>query len=97
MLGLSRRAILLRIELPQAVRLMLPALVGEALTLIKNSSLVSVIAVTEITRRAQQIASATFRPLETYAIALIAYLAIAALLAGAGLLLERRLASAGRS
>ena len=96
MLGLSRRANLLRIELPQAVR-MLPALVGEALTLIKNSSLVSVIAVTEITRRAQQIASATFRPLETYAIALIAYLAIAALLAGASLLLERRLASAGRS
>ncbi len=76
---------------------MLPALVGEMLALVKNSSLVSVIAVTEITRRAQQIASATFRPLEAYGAALILYLAIAAVLAGIGLWLERRLASGGRA
>ncbi|NLH83649.1 MAG: ABC transporter permease subunit, partial [Phyllobacteriaceae bacterium] len=95
LLGLTRAQILLRIEAPQAFRLVLPALVGEALALIKNSSLVSGIAVTELTRRAQQIASATFRPLEAYSAALLAYLAIAAVLAGAGLLLERRLRRGG--
>jgi polar amino acid transport system permease protein len=95
LLGLGRWQILVRIEAPQAFRMVLPALVGEALALVKNSSLVSVIAVTEITRRAQQIASATFRPLEAYSAALLAYLAIAAVLAGAGLLLERRLANRG--
>lgn len=95
LLGLTRWQILFRIEAPQAFRMVLPALVGEALALVKNSSLVSVIAVTEITRRAQQIASATFRPLEAYSAALLAYLAIAAVLTGAGLLLERRLASRG--
>lgn len=97
LLGLTRWQILFRIEAPQAFRMVLPALVGEALALVKNSSLVSVIAVTEITRRAQQIASATFRPLEAYSAALLAYLAIAAVLAGAGLLLERRLSRGGRS
>lgn len=95
LLGLTQGQILFRIEVPQAFRIVLPALVGEALALIKNSSLVSVIAVTEVTRRAQQIASATFRPLEAYSAALLAYLAIAVVLAGAGLLLERRLATRG--
>lgn len=95
LLGLTRWQIMVRIEAPQAFRMVLPALVGEALALVKNSSLVSVIAVTEITRRAQQIASATFRPLEAYSAALLAYLAVAAVLAGTGLLVERRLASRG--
>ncbi len=97
LLGLGRGAAFLRIEAPQAVRLMLPALVGEMLALVKNSSLVSVIAVTEITRRAQQIASSTFRPLEAYGAALMLYLAIAAVLAGVGLWLERRMRTGGRA
>lgn len=92
LLGLDRHQILFRIEAPQAIRLMLPALTGEALALVKNSSLVSVIAVTEITRRSQQIAATTFRPLEAYGAALLAYLAIAAVLAGLSVLLERRFA-----
>ena len=97
LLGIGRWDAFLRIEAPQAVRLMLPALVGEMLALVKNSSLVSVIAVTEITRRAQQIASSTFRPLEAYGAALAFYLAIAAILAWLGLWLERRLATGGRA
>lgn len=92
LLGLNRHDILFRIEAPQAIRLMLPALTGEALALVKNSSLVSVIAVTEITRRSQQIAATTFRPLEAYGTALFAYLAIAAVLAGGSLWLEQRFA-----
>ena len=97
MLGLSRRDIFVRIEAPQSIRIMLPALVGEILALIRNSSLVSVIAVTDITRRAQQIASATFKPLESYAMALLLYVGIALLLSALGLWLERRLHRGGKA
>ncbi|MNT79657.1 Arginine transport system permease protein ArtQ [compost metagenome] len=70
---------------------MLPALVGEIQALVKNSSLVSVIAVTDLTRRAQQYAATTFRPLDAYLSALLLYVAVGALLAGIGLLVERHL------
>ena len=92
MLGFSASQTFLRIEAPQAFRIMLPALVGEMQALVKNSSLVSVIAVTDMARRAQQVAASTFRPLEAYASALVLYVAVGAVLAGIGLLIERRLA-----
>lgn len=91
MLGLSPGRIFLHIEAPQAFRTMLPALVGEMQALVKNSSLVSVIAVTDLTRRAQQVAASTFRPLEAYASALLLYVVVGMLLAALGLLIERRL------
>ncbi len=96
-LGLSKWQILTRLETPQAIRSMLPALVGEVLALVRNSSLVSVIAVTDLTRRAQQIASSTFKPLESYAIALMMYVAIALVLSALGMWLERRLRRSGIS
>lgn len=97
MLGLSASQTFLRIEAPQAFRTMLPALVGEMQALVKNSSLVSVIAVTDVARRAQQVAAATFRPLQAYGSALVLYVVVGAVLAGIGLLIERRLAKgAGR-
>lgn len=91
MLGLTASQTFRHIEAPQAIRLMLPALVGEMQALVKNSSLVSVIAVTDMTRRAQQVAASTFRPLEAYASALLLYVLVGALLAGIGLAIERRL------
>ncbi|MFF2324037.1 amino acid ABC transporter permease [Agrobacterium sp. NPDC058088] len=91
MLGLSPSTIFLHIEAPQAFRTMLPALIGEMQALVKNSSLVSVIAVSDLTRRAQQVAASTFRPLDAYASALILYVTIGVLLAAVGLSLERRL------
>jgi His/Glu/Gln/Arg/opine family amino acid ABC transporter permease subunit len=91
MLGFSATQTFLHIEAPQAARTMLPALIGEMQALVKNSSLVSVIAVTDMTRRAQQVAAATFKPLGAYASALLLYVLVGALLAGIGLLAERRL------
>ena len=96
MLGLTVSQTIRHIEVPQAIRLMLPALVGEMQALVKNSSLVSVIAVTDMTRRAQQVAASTFRPLEAYASALILYVLAGALLAGIGLAVERRLGKEAR-
>jgi polar amino acid transport system permease protein len=95
MLGIGKWAIRRRILIPQVFRLVLPPLVNEAIIIVKNSSLVSVIAVTELMRRSQQIASTTFKPLETYLLAGAIYLAINLALAHAGARMERRLALAG--
>ncbi|CAM5195705.1 Amino acid ABC transporter permease OS=Castellaniella sp OX=1955812 GN=EPN31_05235 PE=3 SV=1 [Castellaniella denitrificans] len=92
MLGLPRLDVLFRVEIPQALKLTAPSLINEAILLIKASSLVSVVGVTEITRTAQNIASSTFRPLEAYAAAGLMYLVICGALALAGHYAERRLA-----
>jgi polar amino acid transport system permease protein len=54
-----------------------------------------VIAVTELMRRSQQIASTTFKPLEVYLIAGAIYLALNLVLAHAGRRLEQRMAISG--
>jgi polar amino acid transport system permease protein len=95
MLGIGRWRARLAIEVPQMFRLVLPALVNETIAIVKNSSLVSVIAVTELMRRSQQLAATTFKPLEVYMIAGIMFLLINLVLARLGAAAERRLARAG--
>ena len=95
MLGIRELTIRFRIQIPQMFRLVMPPLVNETIIIIKNSSLVSVIAVTELTRRSQQIASTTFKPLEVYLIAGIIYVIINLSLAYLGRRIERRLAVSG--
>jgi len=63
-LGLRRRAIWSRIILPQVYHFALPPLVNEFTQVIKGTPLVSVIAVVELMRIAQQIYNDNFRPLE---------------------------------
>lgn len=95
MLGIRKWTIRRRILVPQMFRLVLPPLINETIIIIKNSSLVSVIAVTELMRRSQQIASTTFKPLEVYLIAGAIYLAINLVLAQAGRRVEAGLAVSG--
>jgi polar amino acid transport system permease protein len=56
-LGLSHRHSLFRVVLPQAVRRMIPPLTGEAVSLVKESSLLSVIGVAELTYHAKNLSS----------------------------------------
>jgi His/Glu/Gln/Arg/opine family amino acid ABC transporter permease subunit len=63
-LGMSRRQALRRIVLPQATRRILPVLASTWVSLFKDTSLVSVIAVTELAYVAMQIRAQTFRVLE---------------------------------
>jgi polar amino acid transport system permease protein len=97
LLGLSGLQTLVRIQMPQALRLTLPSLVNEVLLVIKSSSLVSVVGVAELTRTAQNIAASNYRPLETYFLVGVAYFAINSLLSRLGHLGERRLARAHTS
>jgi polar amino acid transport system permease protein len=90
--NLSRRQVLWHIEIPQVVRLTLPALVSEMIDIVKASAVVSVISVIDLMRVGQQLASSTYRPLEVYSLVACFYLVITTLLYGAAYLYERRIA-----
>ena len=75
---------------PQAVRLVLPAVAGQFVSLVKDSSLLSVIAVSEFTLAAQEVNSFTYSTLESYIPLAIGYLALTLPLSAASRWLERR-------
>jgi len=76
LLGLTRTQAFLRIRLPIAARAMRPSLVGEAIMIMKASSLVSLVGILELTRTSQALAASTFMPLQSYALCGAVYLVI---------------------
>ena len=79
-LGLSTYQSYRYIILPQAIRRILPPLTSQAVSLIKDSSLVSVIAIYEMTMQANEIASETFLVFEIFFTIAAIYLALALVL-----------------
>ena len=90
--NLTRQQSLWHVEIPQVIALTLPALISEMIDVIKASAVVSIIAVTDLMRIGQQLASSTYRPLEVYALIACCYLAITTLLTLAGRGIERHIA-----
>ncbi|SON53748.1 Octopine transport system permease protein OccM [Hartmannibacter diazotrophicus] len=89
--GFSRYDTFRRIRLPIAVKLTMPALISEAIMMLKSSSLVSVVGVIELTRMAQNLAASTYKPLQIYTAAGAIYLAINIVVAIFGSRLEKRM------
>jgi polar amino acid transport system permease protein len=79
-LGMSRRQILRKVVVPQAVRIVIPPTGNEFITLLKLTSLAFVISLHELLTAAQELASATFRYNETLLAALVYYLVIVSIL-----------------
>jgi polar amino acid transport system permease protein len=73
-IGLTRAQTYRYVIFPQALRLTLPPLVGQFVSLIKDSSLLSIIAVNEFTQRARDVNSVTYSTLECYIPLAIGYL-----------------------
>ena len=96
MVGLTPAQIFRRIKAPIAMRLTFPALVNEAILLLKASSLVSVVGIIELTRMAQDLSASTFLPLQIFASAGLIYLIINWIVALAGGAIERSLPGAPR-
>ncbi|MCA0023991.1 MULTISPECIES: amino acid ABC transporter permease [unclassified Mesorhizobium] len=92
MVGIRKWAGRQHILVPQILRLVIPSLVNETISILKNSSLVSVIAVTELMRVSQQIVATTYRPFEIYITAAVIYIVINFLLSLIGRMAEQRLA-----
>lgn len=79
------------IIVPYALRVVLPALSNEFVILVKASSLASLITLMDVTGIAASLGSETFRPLESFSVAAIYYLAFNSLMIALFRLAERRL------
>jgi His/Glu/Gln/Arg/opine family amino acid ABC transporter permease subunit len=97
-LGMSRRRILQRVIVPQAVRIAIPPTGNEFITLLKLTSLASIISLHEILTASQELAVVKFQYTEPLLAALIYYLGIVSVLMVVQSRLERRytFTSAGR-
>ncbi len=89
-IGMSRIQAIRSIVLPQAVRLALPAWGNEATLVLKDSTLVFVVGVPEILRRAQQVSARTLEPFVAFSAALLLYLALTLLTTQVLQWIERR-------
>ena len=75
-LGMRPSQIMRRITLPQAFKRMVPPLMSQSIMQLKNTSLLSVLAVPDLLYQGQVIAHETYRPLELYTFIAIAYFAV---------------------
>jgi len=91
-IGMTERQSIQYILLPQSLRRVTPPMTNELITLVKSSSLLSVISITELTRSAQLIIAEKFVPFELYAALAVYYLIIISVLSWLSEALERRLA-----
>jgi polar amino acid transport system permease protein len=92
-IGMSTRQCLQYIVLPQIVRIIIPPITNEAVTTLKNTSLLSTITIIELTLKSEMIISYTFRPFDFYIIAAILYLIMTTSLMSAATWIEGRLAA----
>ena len=77
--------------LPQAIRRILPALGNQLVYMLKMSSLVSIIGMQELTRKANELVVTEYRPLEIYTVLLLEYLVLILIVSAGVRWLERRM------
>ena len=95
-LGLNYRQTMWYIIIPQAIKNILPALGNEMITLLKDTSLVSVIALRDVTKQAQNIVANTYTPFVPYISLAVIYLVIVIILTKLLGIFERRLRASDR-
>ncbi|HET9050569.1 MAG TPA: amino acid ABC transporter permease [Candidatus Dormibacteraeota bacterium] len=91
-LGMSRAQTMRRIVLPQAMRVIVPPTGNETISMLKTTSLVSVIPFTELLNSAQLIYDVNYRTVELLIVASIWYLVVTSLLTAGQYYVERRFA-----
>src|SRR5437868_12446320 len=95
--GISYAPAMRRISLPQTFRRVLPPLTNEGIALLKDSSLVSIIGLTELARTGQELASRYAAPLTIWPMVAIFYLLLTFPLTRVAEYLERRWKTVTRS
>jgi polar amino acid transport system permease protein len=88
-LGMTRLLAMRRIVLPQAMRVIIPPTGNETISMLKTTSLASVIPLTELTYASEQIAARTFQPIQLFVVASLWYLFITSILSFGQYYLER--------
>ncbi|APA89512.1 amino acid ABC transporter permease (plasmid) [Paraburkholderia sprentiae WSM5005] len=89
-IGMGRVKTMVRVILPQAIKVALPPYSNTLVMMLKDSSLASTITVAEMTREGQLIASSTFQNLTVYTLVALGYLAMSLPLMSMTRTLERR-------
>jgi len=90
-LGMNVPQAMIHIILPQAFKRILPPLAGQFISLIKDSSLVSVIAITDLTKSGREVITSTFATFEIWFIVALLYLLLTSILSQVISWVERRL------
>ena len=90
-LGLSRRQTMNSVVLPQAMRAIIPPLGNDFIAILKDTSLLSVLGVLEITQRARQFSASTFKFREGYFVVAFIYLLLTLSLSVLLSVIERRM------
>ncbi|WP_028585735.1 amino acid ABC transporter permease [Desulfogranum mediterraneum] len=90
-LGFNRRQTMAYVILPQAWRTILPPVGNEFIALLKDTSLVSILAVSDILRRGREFAAESFNYFETYTMIALIYLLITLILSKLISIMEHRL------
>jgi len=75
-IGMRRGQVMRHVILPQAVKRMIPPFMNQSIIQLKNTSLVSTIAVADLLYEGQMITAATYRPLEVYTMVALLYFAV---------------------
>jgi polar amino acid transport system permease protein len=94
-LGLTRGQALRRIILPQTIRIVLPPIGNEFIALLKDSSLVSIVAVADLLRRGREYASRTFEYFQTFTVVALVYLVMTLFFSRLVAIMEERLSRRG--
>jgi polar amino acid transport system permease protein len=95
-IGMTGRLTMRRVVLPQAIRIVTPAIGNEFIAMIKDSALVSIIGVQDLLWRAQTVGSQKFRSLETLVLAALVYWILSMVLSIFQDRLEKRMAESDR-
>lgn len=90
MLGLSNIAIIRRIRIPQMLTLILPPMTNQMILLTKESAVLSVITVAELTKNTTQMVNETFATLEPYLAAAVLYWILIECIAFLGAAIEKK-------
>jgi polar amino acid transport system permease protein len=90
-LGLGRMQSLRKVVIPQAIRDVIPPIGNNMISLLKDSALVSVIGVSELTLSAQRAIGSTYRPFEFYVLVAVIYYIINLFMEAAQRQVEKRI------
>ena len=94
-LGMNKSQTMVQVILPQAIKVILPPIGNEFVALLKDSSLVSILAVADILRRGREFASETFTYFETYTVVALVYLIITLFFSKLISIMEERISANG--
>lgn len=90
-LGISRRSMFINVVMPQAARAVYPAIINNLIQLLLGTSLLSAIALPELTGAATVINARTLLYIQTFSVVLVVYLVLSNLFSWLGNLLGRRM------